>query len=512
MVDVTICCLAKEALDILRERRDGFDIVISDVNMPDMDGFKLLEYVGLEMDLPVIMMSVDGETSRVMKGIQHGACDYLLKPIRMKELKNIWQHVVRKKKNELKDIQGLKGIENIQVARGGISDGSDDGYFFCARNMDFGKKRKGYESKYHDNEIVDLSAVKKSRVVWTVELHQKFVKTVNHIGLDKIGPKKILDLMNVPWLTRENVASHLQKYRLYLSRLQKEDDLKTSFSGTKQSDLSIKEQVAADIGSRKISFKKFEADSCRYGFPDSSVIQNTPSQNHEAESGGIISLPMLMTTDDNFEIQNTSSISEGNLIHTCGAPAANYMASSSFVQSQYSLSRHGPGFETKQERRPHLEAKNDLSHLQYPNVQNQTLPNIVQFAPTIYQTPITEIDNPPHIEFKIPYSNRNLPKQSPERVEYELCPVQSDSSQRTCFYSEPYSRSTWSMKDELLEHILASDIDSLNHLACLNGSDLLPEDPFLTSLELLNTDFCDCSNSELSTDYSPDLYDGLLFM
>lgn len=28
--------------------------------------------------------------------------------------------------------------------------------------------------------------------------------------LAEVGPKKILDLMNVPWLTRENVASHLQ--------------------------------------------------------------------------------------------------------------------------------------------------------------------------------------------------------------------------------------------------------------------------------------------------------------
>ena len=51
---VTTCTLAREALKLLRERKDGFDIVISDVNMPDMDGFKLLEHVGLEMDLPVI--------------------------------------------------------------------------------------------------------------------------------------------------------------------------------------------------------------------------------------------------------------------------------------------------------------------------------------------------------------------------------------------------------------------------------------------------------------------------
>lgn len=58
-VAVTTCGLAREALRLLRERKDGYDIVISDVNMPDMDGFKLLEHVGLELDLPVISEKKD---------------------------------------------------------------------------------------------------------------------------------------------------------------------------------------------------------------------------------------------------------------------------------------------------------------------------------------------------------------------------------------------------------------------------------------------------------------------
>ena len=45
---------AKSALKMLRAGKNQFDLVITDVHMPDMDGFKLLDLIRLEMDLPVI--------------------------------------------------------------------------------------------------------------------------------------------------------------------------------------------------------------------------------------------------------------------------------------------------------------------------------------------------------------------------------------------------------------------------------------------------------------------------
>ncbi|CAN6239171.1 unnamed protein product [Urochloa humidicola] len=224
---VTTTNQAVIALRMLRENRDMFDLVISDVHMPDMDGFKLLELVGLEMDLPVIMLSVNGETKTVMKGITHGACDYLLKPVRLEELRNIWQHVVRRKfsNRERANVDGYEEFNRPSNAdfdnvHSQITCGSPD------QSGRPNKKRKEYHSEDEDEsedsngqENDDSSAPKKPRVVWSVELHRKFVAAVNQLGIDKAVPKRILELMNVDKLTRENVASHLQKYRLYLKRL-----------------------------------------------------------------------------------------------------------------------------------------------------------------------------------------------------------------------------------------------------------------------------------------------------
>lgn len=45
---------------------------------------------------------------------------------------------------------------------------------------------------------------------WTPELHRKFVKAIEKLGVDKAVPSRILELMATHGLTRHNIASHLQ--------------------------------------------------------------------------------------------------------------------------------------------------------------------------------------------------------------------------------------------------------------------------------------------------------------
>ncbi|KAF3633311.1 Two-component response regulator ARR10 [Capsicum annuum] len=202
--EVTTCEHAEVALSLLRENRNNFHLVISDVHMPDMDGFKLVELIVLEMNLPVIMMSVDDSRSVIMKAVIHGAHDYLVKPVSIEALKNIWQHVVRQNKDEWKGkiLDRLGNVEGAESKEGRLKS----------------SKKRNDEEENEIGERNDTNTVKKARVLWSPELHEKFIQAINQLGGDKAVPQKILKLMNVPGLEREHVASHLQKYRLQLQK------------------------------------------------------------------------------------------------------------------------------------------------------------------------------------------------------------------------------------------------------------------------------------------------------
>ncbi len=69
-----------ETLELIRA--DTPDLVITDLNMPEMEGLELLEILSVESpDLPVIILSAEGCMTSVIEALRLGAQDYLQKPI-----------------------------------------------------------------------------------------------------------------------------------------------------------------------------------------------------------------------------------------------------------------------------------------------------------------------------------------------------------------------------------------------------------------------------------------------
>lgn len=92
-------CLNKLGVEDVTEAEDGrhalefferaaFDVVLSDWNMPNMDGLSLLKEIRQRnKDVPVIMITTEAERARVVMAIQAGVSDYLVKPFTPDALK-----------------------------------------------------------------------------------------------------------------------------------------------------------------------------------------------------------------------------------------------------------------------------------------------------------------------------------------------------------------------------------------------------------------------------------------
>jgi two-component system KDP operon response regulator KdpE len=62
------------------------DAVILDIGLPDMSGFEVLEAIRLFSIVPVVILTVHGEERDVIKALELGADDYVVKPFRQLEL------------------------------------------------------------------------------------------------------------------------------------------------------------------------------------------------------------------------------------------------------------------------------------------------------------------------------------------------------------------------------------------------------------------------------------------
>lgn len=196
-------------------------------------------------------MSGQSDNDFVIKGLTHGAVDYMLKPLQLDELKYIWQHAVRSrhlaaaaaaaKSSASVKLSGSEEREGSEAPAGTSQPPATRDSERPQRKAESRKRKESAEDiqRDEDNEASQLCPVparrikfrtlppaivrtlthsqsfwprpstlqaeedasaagaKKPRVVWSSELHQQFVDAVDSLGVDKAVPKRILDLMSV---------------------------------------------------------------------------------------------------------------------------------------------------------------------------------------------------------------------------------------------------------------------------------------------------------------------------
>ena len=85
-------CLNKIGVEQISEASDGvigleifhqktFDIILTDWNMPNMDGLQfLIEIRKVNQSIPVVMVTTEAERERIVSAMEAGVTDYLIKP------------------------------------------------------------------------------------------------------------------------------------------------------------------------------------------------------------------------------------------------------------------------------------------------------------------------------------------------------------------------------------------------------------------------------------------------
>jgi len=87
--------LGEEGIELVE--RESPDVVILDLGLPDINGFEVLKRIRLFSYVPIIILTVRGEETDVVKGLEWGADEYVTKPFRQLELLARVKSIIRKR-------------------------------------------------------------------------------------------------------------------------------------------------------------------------------------------------------------------------------------------------------------------------------------------------------------------------------------------------------------------------------------------------------------------------------
>ncbi len=104
--NVTVAGTGREAISLLKQ---GFDLIILDLMLPDMDGEDICRTIRNDSDIPIIMLTAKSEEDERIRGLGMGADDYVVKPFSPRELVARVKSLLRRVKGSKKSISFNSG-------------------------------------------------------------------------------------------------------------------------------------------------------------------------------------------------------------------------------------------------------------------------------------------------------------------------------------------------------------------------------------------------------------------
>ncbi|CAI9770246.1 unnamed protein product [Fraxinus pennsylvanica] len=202
--------VAFEVLKAIEKRKDRFELVLTNVHRLESRGHEIIRCINEQFNLPTIY-----NMKIASKGQEHIVKANVVNSFNRDKINHLWQCAFEKlkaKKVETNNVRANSHEKSMSSQKRSIP-------FQETNSPSISQSLRVHEREEgrHTNEQTqcgkdEYSPNKKPRMVWTTELHAKFMKALDKLG-EKAVPTNIVELMDHPGLTRENVASHLQKHR-----------------------------------------------------------------------------------------------------------------------------------------------------------------------------------------------------------------------------------------------------------------------------------------------------------
>lgn len=135
----------RDALEKIHSHSD-IDIVLSDINMPEMDGLTLLSKIGeFHPLLKTVMVSAYGDMENIRSAMNSGAFDFITKPINFDDLERTIEKTI-KQVEQIKDT--IKAIKENNILR-----------MYVGENVLHFMESREYESSLTANETIEATVV-----------------------------------------------------------------------------------------------------------------------------------------------------------------------------------------------------------------------------------------------------------------------------------------------------------------------------------------------------------------